>query len=228
MHVLKLATLLSVCVVVAAGTTASGSWAEDAVAVPAAPEDGGPRRWQVDAGGGSLNLRAEASMQGKVLELLATGTVLANLGCLQAESMVWCQVQPVGGGAVGFASAEHLVPALGPDGSVATGYDDSAYRAGQGDFDAKGSIACSFDGAAPTRCEFGVSRAGGGDATIVVTRPDGRTRAIFFTAGSATGADSSEADAGSWDFNAERQDDTSIIRVGRERYEVPDAAVLGG
>ena len=63
-------------------------------------------------------------------------------------------------------------------------------------------------------------------ATVVLKRPDGRTRAIFFRRGEPIGADTSEADPGK--FNAPREGDLNFIRVGNERYEIPDAVVLGG
>lgn len=77
------------------------------------------------------------------------------------------------------------------------------------------------------QCYFGVARPGGGSATVVLTRPDGTTRAIFFSNGMAIGADTSEAD-GYGEFSAERDSDLNLIRVGDERYEIPDAVVLGG
>jgi hypothetical protein len=77
------------------------------------------------------------------------------------------------------------------------------------------------------RCRFGVARDGGGSATVVVTRPDGRTRAIFFENRKAIGADLSQAD-GNMDFRAEKEGDLHHIRAGDERYEIPDAAIFGG
>jgi hypothetical protein len=60
----------------------------------------------------------------------------------------------------------------------------------------------------------------------VITRPDGRKRAVFFRMGIPIGADTSEADPG--EFSATRDSDLNLIRVGSERYEIPDAAILGG
>jgi hypothetical protein len=77
------------------------------------------------------------------------------------------------------------------------------------------------------QCEFGVARAGGGYATVVVKRPDGRTRAIYFFSGKPVGADTSQAD-GYPEFRATMERDLHLIRVGNERYEIPDAVVLGG
>ena len=40
------------------------------------------------------------------------------------------------------------------------------------------------------------------------------------------GYDVSEADPG--EFSASREDDTTIVRIGTERYEIPDAVIMGG
>ena len=196
--------------------------------VPAAPEDGGPRNWQVSGISGTLNLREQPSTAAKIIARYAVGTLLDNLGCLRAEGRVWCDVQQLGGGPRGYVAADFLIPAVSPDGSVATGPDTSSLRAGQGDFDATGQIPCAFHVGQPmTQCDFGVARAGGGYATVVITKPDGPTRAIFFRNGIPIGADTSEAD-GYAEFHAEKQSDLNLIRIGDERYEIPDAVILGG
>jgi len=95
------------------------------------------------------------------------------------------------------------------------------------DFNATGNIPCSMGGGQPTgQCPFGVKREGSGSGVVTVTKPDGRTRAIFFDRGQATGYDRSQADPG--EFSASKQGDLSIIRIGRERYEIPDAVIFGG
>ena len=76
-------------------------------------------------------------------------------------------------------------------------------------------------------CEFGVARKGGGYATVVVTKPDGTKRAIFFRMGGAVGADTSQAD-GYPEFKATKEEDLHMIRVGDECYEIPDAVIFGG
>jgi heat shock protein HslJ len=194
----------------------------------AAPEDGGPRNWQVGDISGDLRLREQPSIRARVLAGYGAGTILDNLGCARTGERIWCDVQPLGGGPRGYVAAEFLQPAVGPDGSVATGPDDSALRAGQGQFDASGQLPCAGHAGQPLgACEFGVARAGGGYATVVVTHPDGRRRAIFFRMGVPVGADTSEAD-NTGPFSATRQADLQLIRVGNERYEIPDAVILGG
>jgi hypothetical protein len=196
--------------------------------VPEAPEAGGPRNWEVAEVSGGVNLRERASATAPVVATVPAGTYLDNLGCRRAEGRVWCDVQPLGGGARGYVAVAYLQPAVAPDGSVSTGPDDSALRAGQGDFDATGSVPCSRSPGQPMRqCPFGVSRAGGGYATVVIDRADQNPRAINFRMGQAIGADTGEADPGG-PFSATRENDLHLIRIGEERYEIPDAVIFGG
>lgn len=195
--------------------------------VPASPDDGGPRNWVVTGVSTVLRLRAGPSVTAEVVGGYPPGTILDNLGCRVSEGRIWCDVQELGGGPRGFVAGSFLQPAISPDGSARMGPDDSATRAGQGDFDATGSIPCAQVVGQPMgSCEFGVARAGGGYATVVIQRPDGRTRTLYFRMGRAIGADTSEADPG--EFRVTREADLNFIRVGSERYEIPDAVILGG
>jgi heat shock protein HslJ len=199
--------------------------ASSAADVAAAPENGGPRNWEVVR---TLNLREQPSTSARILATYRPGTILDNLGCQRAQGRAWCDVQQLGGGPRGYVAAEYLRPAISPDGSAAMGPDDSALRAGQGQFDATGSLPCAFAAGQPMgQCEFGVARAGGGYATVVIKKPDGRTRAIFFRMDRPIGADVSESE-GRYDFQATKDGDLHRIRVGNERYEIPDAVVFGG
>ena len=193
------------------------------------PEEGGPRNWEVTGfENDTLNLREEPSTQAKIVDRYALGTILDNLGCQTSEGHIWCDVQKLGGGARGYVSSKFLKPAVSPDGSAKMGPDDSALRAGQGEFDATGPLPCSFSkDQAMQECQFGVARAGGGYATVVVTKPDGMKRAIFFRMGKALGADTSQAD-GYPEFRSSKQDDWNLIHVGDEFYKIPDAVIFGG
>ena len=158
----------------------------------------------------------------------AKGTILNNLGCSEADDQVWCDVQKLGGGARGYVSVKYLKPAFSPDGSVAMGPDDSALRAGEGKFDATGKIPCALAKGQPMgQCEFGVARAGGGYSTVVVKKPGGMTRAIYFQMGTPIGADLSQAD-GNMHFHAMKEADLFKIQPGDERYEIPEAVIFGG
>lgn len=105
---------------------------------------------------------------------------------------------------------------------------EASARAGEGRFNATGKIPCAKDKGQPMgQCDFGVARAGGGTAAVVVTRLDGRKRLIYFKAGQAVGADLSQAD-GNMDFKAGKEADLFMIRAGNERYEIPEAVIFGG
>ena len=197
------------------------------LSVPATPEDGGPRNWEVTGMAGTLNLREKPSTNARIVATYEKGTILDNLGCQLSEGLVWCDVQQLGGGPRGYVKAEFLKPAVSSDGSVATGPDDSGLRAGRGEFDATGKIPCAqVTGQPMSQCEFSVARAGGGYATVVIKRSDGRSRTVFFRMGKAISADTSQAD-GYPEFRASKEGDLNLIRVGNERYEIPDAVILG-
>lgn len=95
------------------------------------------------------------------------------------------------------------------------------------DFHATGNVPCSMAKGQPAgSCAFGVKREGLGSGMVTVTKTDGRKRVIFFEKGYAIGYDKSQADTGR--FNAEKKGDLNIIHIGDERYEIPDAVILGG
>ena len=77
------------------------------------------------------------------------------------------------------------------------------------------------------QCQAAVARDPGGTATVVVTRPDGRTRFIFFEKGNPTGADLSQAD-GNMEFRGSKGGDVYYIQAGDERYEIVEAFIFGG
>jgi hypothetical protein len=88
------------------------------------------------------------------------------------------------------------------------------------------SASSEGDGQPTGSCAFGVVREGGGSGIVTVTKADGRTRAIYFEKGKATGCDASQADPG--EFSAKREGDLNIVHFGKERYEIPDAVIFGG
>jgi hypothetical protein len=105
---------------------------------------------------------------------------------------------------------------------------EASARASQRKFNATGKIPCAQHKGQPMgQCDFGVARAGGGTAAVAITRPDGRTRVVFFKAGKAIAADLSQAD-GDMSFSATKEADLHLIRAGNERYEIPEAVISGG
>ncbi|MFM2151015.1 MAG: hypothetical protein RLZZ187_3321 [Pseudomonadota bacterium] len=118
-----------------------------------------------------------------------------------------------GGGAAGEAAG--APPGLG-----------SAVRAARGAFDARAEMPCAIGtGATMGRCPAGVARGPSGEATVAVSLPGGGTRMLFFVQGQFTGADAPAAPG--WP-QVQRDGDLTLIRLQRERYEVPDAFILGG
>ena len=89
----------------------------------------------------------------------------------------------------------------------------------RGKFEANGNIFCVRALGQPmTQCEFGIARAGGGYSTVLMAKPDGRTRAIFSRMGKAICADASEAERNVGKFRAAGEDDRNLGRVpGRQR-----------
>lgn len=86
--------------------------------------------------------------------------------------------------------------------------------------EASGKLPCSVRLGMPTRdCDFRVTREGRGQATITVTWPSDGQRQIRFEAGRPV------VQAGS---TTERRGDLTVINIGPERYEIPDAVVFGG
>ncbi|HRL07608.1 MAG TPA: hypothetical protein PL098_12930 [Brevundimonas diminuta] len=80
------------------------------------------------------------------------------------------------------------------------------------------------------QCQAGVIRNADGTAVVRVTLPDGRMRNLFFDRTGAVDSDVSEADgADAQGFKAEKIEDLYKIALGRkERYEVPEALIIGG
>jgi hypothetical protein len=175
-------------------------------------------------------MRKGQSATSGVVAKVPLGARLSNLGCAAVADKAWCDVQPVAGGTRGFVSADFLKPAIGPDGAVATGEDDSALRLGQGKFDAQGKVPCAANkGQTMGQCDFKVARGRGGYASIEISHPGGLKRIIYFVDGQATSFSSSEADGSSaLQLSVQKEVDLNRISIGNERYEIPDAAVLGG
>jgi hypothetical protein len=90
-----------------------------ASSIPAAPEDGGPRNWEVTGVATRLNLRQQPSTAAAIVSTYASGTLLDNLGCERVAGQAWCDVQQLGGGPRGYVAAEFLKPAISPDGTAA-------------------------------------------------------------------------------------------------------------
>jgi hypothetical protein len=196
---------------------------------------GGPDYWEVTGVTSTLNIRTSPSTGAAVAGRVRRQEILRNSGCRMAEGRRWCQVETLGRPRItGWAAGDFLRESAygGPGTAVqlpeTAPSDNTAERAGRGAFDATGAIPCRQRANQPMRnCDFGVARAPGGEATVVVTRPDGSTRTLFFQNSRFLSADTSQAD-GYPPYSGERGGDGFVIRVGEERYEIFDAVVFGG
>ncbi|RVT83855.1 hypothetical protein [Inhella crocodyli] len=182
--------------------------------------------------GASLNVdtnpKGQVYMNGKVAKLIKRpdGQISAN------SAGAWVDITPNGGQEprVTYTARDKSVGTCeilsfkAPDSALNT----SAARAGQGQSDARTIVNCKMQPQGPMQqCNASVTREGNGSATVMVTRPDGRTRAIFFDKGRPLSADLSQAD-GSMHFKGSKRGDMFHIEAGNERYEFPEAVVFGG
>ncbi len=125
------------------------------------------------------------------------------------------------------AEATDAAAAAEPAKAGETEKPSAAERAGLGDFDATGKVPCAAAAGQPLgQCDMGVARDGGGTATVIVTTPDGRKRALFFEGGKFLSADISQAD-GDITASATKEGDLFKIQVGEERYEIPEVVIFG-
>lgn len=157
--------------------------------------------------------------------LASESDLLSNLGC---DADGWCAVAPFGGGATRYARAADLRPAVGPDGVVATGIDDSGKRAKRKRFDATAEVPCAQErGQDMARCQVGVARSGGGDATAAATFQNGFVRLLTFEHGRFVRANTTMSGTGR-DVEWSLTSGVYKIRVDDQRFEVPVAFVIGG
>lgn len=96
------------------------------------------------------------------------------------------------------------------------------------EFHATGTLPCARGADQPAaQCRFGVVRAGRGGAALTIYWPDGGSRVITFRGGQPVRFDRSQAD-GQARMSVRKVQDTFFIRVGPQRFEIPDAVVTGG
>jgi len=195
-------------------------------AVPPAAAEGGPRRWSVTSPEG-LTLRAAPGTDARVIGDIAAGAVLSNLGCMWDGGQVWCAVRVLPGGMRGVVPADRLRPARGPDGTSPVGVNDSPRRARTRDFDATAEVGCAQEaGEAIGSCSAGVARAGGGDATVVVTFPTGFSRMLYFVNGDFVSANATMSGVGT-DTESRIEGETHLLQVDDQRYVLPAEFVFG-
>jgi len=183
---------------------------------------GGPDYWQVAGvgGGEALNIRSGPSTRYGVISKARNGEVLRNRGCRRTGDTRWCAIRAVGSGQRGWVAGRFLVetaapraPAMPEGGPVGNGTP----------FDATGSLPCALAGGSRAgRCLFGVVRDGPGNAGVWIALGDGSERHLLFEGGKPVTANTDAA------FSFEKEADRYLVRVGDERFEIPEAVVYGG
>lgn len=108
---------------------------------------------------------------------------------------------------------------------------------GQGDakvagtnYNATAQVRCSgYKGAGAALCDAGVVRGQETGPYVEIKLPDGAQRIIFFEkSGKFLSFGSAEADGtAAMEPSSRREGDTTIAMLGTERYEIPDAFVMG-
>ncbi|WP_237214826.1 hypothetical protein [Falsiroseomonas oryziterrae] len=96
-------------------------------------------------------------------------------------------------------------------------------------FHATGQLPCAREQGQPmASCRFGVERTRGrGNGQVTINWPGGGTRVIYFEDGTPVRYDQSQAD-GDARMTVGRQGDTFHIRIGHQRFEIPEAVITGG
>ncbi len=159
-----------------------------------------------------MPLHAEPDTASDVVGGAFSGQVLRNEGCAGD----WCKLEALDASVTGWGERRYLEAST------------SALRAGQGVFDVVARAPCAVGVGAPmTHCAMWAARDGSGSATVVIIKPDGIERVLFFDGGQFVGADTSQA-GGGFESSVTREADLNMIRVDEERYEIPDAVIFGG
>ncbi|WAT16960.1 hypothetical protein OZN62_08400 [Aurantiacibacter sp. MUD11] len=168
-------------------------------------------------------------------------TLIANMGTGPMKRALWASIACAALAACGSEESTEPAndaPAEAADSNAAAEVDvaevdptEDALVPGT-EYHATAQVQCGFDNQDATQsCSAGVIRNWGEDGTtlVEVTKPDGRTRAIFFRGLEAYGADSAQADGSAgWTFESITENGRIFINYGPESYVIVDAFVEGG
>ncbi len=191
---------------------------------------GGPDYWQVHglAKGVRLSVRSEPRSGAQRIARIENGAVAKNLGCRMTGRERWCRIEVATGGAQvsvqeskqGWVQGRFLREGAAPGSNPRP---NDALVPGT-NYHATGKITCAFASAAPTQCDFGVTRGQTGVATVFITGPQGQTRVLGFSAGKASSLQAAQS------VTQSRQDDNTLVVIdsGAETYTIPDALINGG
>ncbi len=190
---------------------------------------GGPDYWEVTGvgAGDALNMRRGPSTKEAIIISFANGSILRNKGCRMVDGGRWCKVERPDNQAVqGWVAGRYLRESSYSGAPVNSSTPD-ALVPGTG-FNATGSIPCARYADQPmTNCQFGVIRNGIGKSSLTVFWLDGGSRVILFEGGKPTSYDESEADAGA-KMTVVRNADLFMVKIGGQRFEIPEAVISGG
>jgi len=177
---------------------------------------GGPDYWEVTDVNSRLRLRAGPSAGHGVIGALDNGEVVRNLGCRLAGDERWCRIEALGGGGQGWVAGRYLREGATPE---RLGAEGDGQR-----FDLTGQLPCSpVPGQPTTSCTFGVIREDRpGHAGLWIDIGGESERYFLFEDGEPVHSN------GAGEITVERLGDLQLLRLGGERYEIPDAVIYGG
>jgi hypothetical protein len=180
---------------------------------------GGPDYWEVHGVRSALRLRAGPSPEHGVIGALNNGEVVRNLGCRMSGDTRWCRVETLRGGQQGWAAGGFLREGTPPRAPDRRGLVGNGQR-----FDATGALPCApVLGQPTTSCDFGVIRESKpGYAGLWIAIGEGNERYFLFEDGKPVYTN------GAGEIAVERLGDLQLLRLGEERYEIPDAVIYGG
>lgn len=182
---------------------------------------GGPDWWAVSTSPGtSLTIRSGPATRHDVVGQAQNGQVMQNRGCRMTGPERWCSIRTDGSGVQGWVSGQFLIETGPPVAPVSP----EGSPVGNGTpFDATGFVLCAAPAGEPLRrCPFGVVRDGPGNAGVWIALDGTAERHILFEGGVPV---ATNLDAG---LTSERSGDLTRLRIGKERYDIPDALVNGG
>lgn len=214
----------SACLLVIVASSSSIAQTSSAAEILLAPKEGGPRRWEVVDD--NTQAYSTPSVESDIISTFIKGDVLSNLGCSETNGQNWCEIRPFRGGLSGFVTGLSLQPARGPDGVIPVGVNDTEHRARKRDFDKKGKISCAQErGQAMSECGVAIARSEGGDATVVVTFPNGFARHLYFVHGEFVRASATMSGVGT-DTDWRLENEQHYLHVDDQRYELSDALIF--
>jgi hypothetical protein len=154
-----------------------------------------------------------------VIGALDNGETLRNLGCRMSGEERWCRVETPGGAQQGWVAGRFLRETAAPPAPDRLALEGDGQR-----FDATGYLPCSPVTGEPTKsCNFGIIReARPGYAGLWIDIGGAVERFFLFEDGKAVYSN------GAGELIVEKLGDLNLLRLGGERYEVPDAVIYGG